>query len=366
MSGAKQQASGTGRVGRISAVVCNYNGESYLHGCLDALLAEGDELDEILVVDNGSTDGSLATLAKSYPNVKVLALPENGGPCVARNAGLREARNRWVLAVDNDAILRPGTAAKLRAALEADAGAVLAQPRSVVSTEPDRIHYDGAEFHYVGLYALRNFFRPIAEAEGEGTVPVSGFVSICGLMDREIVLELGGYDEQLFILFEDFDLSLRLRIAGHRLLSVEDALVDHDAGTPGISFRQDAYPAKRAYFHSRNRWLLLAKCYSLRSLIVASPGLAVYELVWLLFTLRSGHLLRHLHGKASFVKRLPQTLALRRIVQRSRRCSDRDLLVPGPLTLSPQLVEKPLAAKLARGLDAVLSGWWRLAGRWAG
>ena len=112
--------------------------------------------------------------------------------------------------------------------------------------------------------------------------------------------------------------------------------------------------------------MLLVKCYSLRTLLVAAPGLAVYELAWLLFTLRSGHLLRHLHGKLSFLKNLPTTLSLRRRVQRSRTISDRDLLISGPLTLSPQLVAKPLAARLANGLDRVLGWWWRVVRRWAG
>jgi GT2 family glycosyltransferase len=360
MPGAAGNTSESMRIGSVSAVVCNYNGESYLPTCLDALLALGDGLDEILVVDNGSSDSSLALLERDYPKVRVLALGRNGGPGTARNAGMRAARNRWVLAVDNDAQLLPDCLEKLRAALEADPQAVLAQPRSLVAHEPDRVHYDGAHFHYIGLLTLRNFFKPLTEAEGRGTVPVDGFISICGLLDRDVVLGLGGYDEEFFILFEDYDLSLRLRIAGHRLLSVEEALCLHRAGTPGISFRESSYPALRAYFHSRNRWLLLAKNHSLGTLVLSLPGLVIYEVVWSVFAVSRGHLWGHLRGKAAFLRRLRGALRQRRRVQASRRVRDRDLLVGGPLTLSPQLVARPAARRIAAALSALLAGWWRL------
>lgn len=350
-------------LGPISAVVCNYQGENYLPECIGALQALGDQLDEILVVDDGSTDASLALLARDFPAVRVHALATNGGPCRARNEGLARAKNRWVLAVDNDAVLGPDVLRKLRAALEADPGAVLAQPRSVVAHEPGRVHYDGGRFHYVGLFALRNFYRPLEQAEGQGVVEVDGYISICGLMDRQRVLELGGYDEVLFILFEDFDLSWRLRLAGERILSVEDALVRHKSGTPGISFRASHYPQRRAFFHSRNRWLVMLKCHAGWTLLVSLPGILIYELAWLLFTLKAGHGLSYLHGKLAFFRHLPRTLANRRRIQQGRRLSDKQLMVGGPLTLSPQLVGDPRGARGARLLDTLLSGWWGLARR---
>ncbi len=360
-----------GGLGPISAVVCNFNGEQYLTECLDALLALGSELDEIVVVDNGSGDGSLVLLERDYPGVRRVALGTNGGPGVARNAGMEAARNRWVLALDNDVVLDGDTLRRLREALERDRaerpdeGAILAQPRSVVYDDPDTVHYDGAGFLYVGLFSLRNFFSPQAQAIGEGTVEVDGFISLCGLLDAERVLGHGGYDPRLFILFEDHDLSLRLRIAGERLLSVEDVRVRHKAGTPGISFRANDYPAQRAYFHSRNRWLVLAKCHGVRSLVLALPGLLIYEGAWFLFTLRAGHGLSYLRGKLAFFRHLGPVLGDRRRVQRGRRVRDVELLQAGPLTLSPQLVAKPFARRVAGGLSWTLAAWWKLVGRLA-
>ena len=353
-------------LGPISAVVCNYNGEHYLDACLDSLFSLGDALDEILVVDNGSTDGSVELVRSRFPGVRLLALPTNGGPCVARNAGIRAARNRFVLAVDNDAVLLPDTLRKLIEALEERPDAVAAQPRSVYADEPARVHYDGGSFHYVGLYSLRNFGVPVAEAEGQGVLDVDGLIAICILFDSQAFQEVGAYDEDFFILFEDYDLSMRLRIAGYALLSVENALVLHRGGTPGISFRGDEYPKFRAYYHSRNRWLLIYKNYSARAFLAAFPGMLVYETAWLLFAIRGGHLGAHLGGKLDFLRFLGRMRPKRHRVQRTRRVSDRVLLVGGPVTFSPQLVAKPLSRSLATGLDRLLRGIWKLTRRVCG
>lgn len=350
------------RLGPISAVVCNYNGEDYLAGCIESLQASEEGLDEIVVVDNASEDGSVELIRRRFPEVKLLRLFANGGPCVARNAGMRAARNRWVLAVDNDAVLAPDVLGGLRAALETHPDGVAAQPRSVFANEPDRVHYDGGRFHYVGLYSLRNFCKPRAEARGEGVVAVDGLIAIAVLLDRDAVLACGGYDESFFILFEDYDLALRLRIAGHACYSVEDRVVLHRGGTPGISFRKGAaYPRIRAYYHSRNRWLLLVKNHAWRTLVVSLPGIVLYELVWSLFTLLKGHLGAHLSGKLGFLRAARATLRERRRVQASRRVPDGALLVGGPLTFSPQLVRSRWARLASRLLSGALRGWWVLA-----
>lgn len=356
------QAAGAGGV---SAVVCNFEGERYLEECLRSILAQ-PEVDEVLLVDNASSDGSVALVRERFPTVEVLALPTNGGPCVARNAGMRAARNRLVLAVDNDAVLEPGMVARLRAALAASPGAAVAQPRSVVYDDPARVHYDGGAFHYVGLLALRNFYAPLASAEGTGVVETDALIAIAPLVDRDVLLAHGGYDEGFFYLAEDFDLALRLRLAGKRILAVEDALVRHRGGTKGLSFRGGSYPSERTRLHAKNRWRILVKSYRWRTLAVALPGILVYELAWLGFALAQRQLGAHLSGKLAFLRELPGALRLRRAVQAQRVLPDRALLVGAPLSLSPSLVEKPRARALARALEATLALWWALARRLAG
>ena len=146
-------------LGPISVAVCNYNGEAYLDDCLSAVRGLKGGVDEILVVDNNSTDGSLSILAERHPDVRVIRMAQNNGPCPARNAGMRAAKNRWVLALDNDAVVQADALEKMaRAAVSATdavSGAAtpvaIVQPRSVFFSEPGRVHYDGGCFPFRAL-----------------------------------------------------------------------------------------------------------------------------------------------------------------------------------------------------------------------
>lgn len=350
-------------LGPVSVVVVNWNGEAYLDDCLNAVAALRGEVGEVLVVDNASTDRSLAILAERHREVRVVRMDSNAGPARARNAGMRAAGHRWILALDNDAVVRPDALEKLAAAAQED-GVAIVQPRSVFHDDPSRVHYDGGAAHYAGLISLRNFYRPLADAEGSGTVEVGCAVAVALLVDRDAVLAAGGYDETYFILFEDLDLSYRLRALGHRILSVEDAIVLHKGGTAGLSYREGpAYPASRVFFHSRNRWLYLAKDYRAWTLFLALPGLLLYEIAWLGFAIASGGLGGWLRGKLRFLGLLPHVLRERRTFQARRRIGDRELLVGGPLTVTPAIGASGPRRALLGALDGLLSAWWRIARR---
>ena len=349
----------------VSVVICNYQGEGHLPHCLDGLAAQSYPIDELIVVDNASTDRGLEVVRERWPAARIVEMGSNAGPGPARNRGLEQARNRRVLLVDNDAVLAPDCLEQLMAAWRD--GVALVQPRSVFDAEPERVHYDGGHFHYAGLFSLRNFGAPLAEAEGRGVVPVNGAISVALLTDRELLLEVGGFDPRYFILFEDLDLSYRVRLEGLAILSVEEAIVRHRSGTAGISFRDEsaeaAYPARRVFLHSRNRSMFLLKNYRLMTLIAAAPGLLVYEGVWAVFALVSGHPLPYLKGKWALLTGLGQTLADRARIQERRRLTDRELLVGGPLTIHAQLAEgSRVIALLNRGLEL----WWKLARIFAG
>jgi GT2 family glycosyltransferase len=346
-------------VGPVSVVVCNYNGEHYLDACLSAVEKLGARVDEVIVVDNASTDRSLEVVRARFPRVRIVAMGRNDGPCPARNAGMRAARNRWVLALDNDAIATPDMLDELAAA--AGDNVAIVQPRSVFASETSRVHYDGGAFHYAGLIALRNFYAPLAEASGTGRIDVDCAVSVALLVDRDALLALGGYDETMFILFEDLDLSYRLRATGRRIVSVEDAIVLHAGGTSGISFREGAnYPGSRVLFHSRNRWTYMAKCFRVRTLVVATPGIVLYEIAWLAFAIVRGGLGSWWRGKWRFLRLSKHVRAERAKFQRARTVPDRALLVRGPLTITPALRASKVERALLALLDGALSFWWRL------
>jgi GT2 family glycosyltransferase len=346
----------------VTVVIINWNGRQHLEVCLAALERLDPAPARLLLVDNASTDDSLAFTRERYPGVDILALPSNGGPCPARNAGLRAARTPWVLLVDNDAIPEPDALARMLEAIEP--GVACVQPRALLAAEPGRIHYDGARIHFAGIMLLENYYRPLADA-GDEPRDLGATISFALLLDRDAALNAGGFDPAHFILFEDHDFSYRLRAMGQRIVHAPRARFLHRDGTEGISFREKgSYAGRRVYLHSRNRWIVLLKCHRLRTLLLTSPALALYESLYFAFALREMRLADWFAGKRDLLKLLPQILRDRRRVAANRKRPDRELLVSGPLTVSPLIERGSATVKIQSAVEFLMSVWWRLIQRW--
>ncbi|MCB9870443.1 MAG: glycosyltransferase family 2 protein [Planctomycetes bacterium] len=345
----------------ISAVVVNWNGERYLEGCLGALLAQDPPPDEVLLVDNQSEDGSVALVKARFPAVRVIDVGHNAGPGYARNLGAQSARHDRVLLLDNDVVLRPGVLQSLVRTMEADPGAVLVQARSVCASDPSLVHYDASDIHYLGLLELHNWFAPLATARPPAPQN-GGLVALCFLADRPRLLDAGGFNADLFLLFEDTDLAWRLRMRGGRILLDPEAIVEHGSGTEHISMRgpHARYPARRVFLHSRNRWLVLLTCLHWRSLVLLAPAQFCYGAVLLVFACAKGHPIAWLHGKLDQLRLLPRLVRWRRLAQSARRVADRDLLVGDHLTLNPGLADRGARRLLHRALESSFAFYWKL------
>ncbi|MFO1052913.1 MAG: glycosyltransferase family 2 protein [Planctomycetota bacterium] len=348
----------------ISAVVVNWNGASYLGPCLRALLAQDPPVDEVLLIDNHSSDGSREQVARDFPEVRIVDTGANLGAAAARNRGLQEARGELVLLLDNDVELEAGALAALKRALDDDPACALVQVRSVVADRPELLHYDAADLHYLGTLILHGFFRPIDPNE-RGHREVGAFVALGFLTRREVCLAVGAFDPDLFILYEDNDLSWRLRMHGHRIRLAMDARARHHAGTAGLSFRAPTarYASRRAYLHARNRWLVLLQCARWRTLVLTLPAQLLYAAVYAGFALSRGGFLAALRGNFAALLALPRVMRRRRL-QRGRKVADRSILCCMPMTANPGLADRGGKAVLRRTLDRAFGAWWKLT-RWA-
>jgi GT2 family glycosyltransferase len=244
-------------------------------------------------------------------------------------------------------------------------GVVAVQPRAVLASDPGVIHYDGGRMHYVGMLTLDNLLVPSTGAASEPG-DVDAVISMALLLDREAVLSAGGYDEAFFILFEDHDLSYRLRARGLRLRRDPAATVLHREGTAGLSYRPGApaYPARRAFLHARNRAYLVLKNYSWPALLATFPGRCLYAGVYLLFATRRGLLGSYLRGRLDLLRLVPRALRLRRALAGRRVVGDRRLLGADDLTVSPVVQRSRLEARLEKVFNGALRSWWRLARWW--
>jgi len=346
----------------VSAVVINYNGGDRTIRCLEALTRQTVPPERIVVVDNGSEDGSPACIRNRFSQVEVIELGENRGLPAARNVGLGAVPSASVLLADSDVYLEPDALERLLSA-QAETGATVVCPRIRLIPEREVVQADGAAPHFVGTMELRHGYRLVDEVPAE-RASVRGCIGACYLLDRQRVIDAGGFDEVYFFYFEDLEFMLRLAAHGHDFVCEPMALVFHDRGegTSGLSFRgTGTYPLRRAYLSMRHRWLTILIHYRLRTLLLLLPALGLYELAVVAFAVSRGHGLQWLRAWSWQVLNVRTIARRRRIAQRSRVRRDREILVGGPLPLAPGVIRAPGVGAAVSALSAVLNAYWGLA-----
>ncbi|MBI4575670.1 MAG: glycosyltransferase [Planctomycetes bacterium] len=215
--------------GLASVVVPIYNNLPLTRRCLAALLAATDRPFEVVVVDNGSCDGTAAFL-DATAGLTVVRHAENRGFAAACNAGARAARGEWLVLLNNDTEPRQGWLRPLVAALEAGAGAagsLLVYGDGGVQHAGLGITPGGDPFHPYGR-------RPLVECPGRVARAVQAVTGACLATPRALYLQEGGLDEGYRNGFEDLDYCLRLGRSGHRVVYEPASVVlHHEGATPG-------------------------------------------------------------------------------------------------------------------------------------
>jgi GT2 family glycosyltransferase len=337
---------------QVSVVVTSHNSGEALVATLRAL--EGSSLiAAIHLVDSGSEDGMPDRVAELFKNVMVTKLGSNRGPCATRNRGLELCTTPWVLLLDDDTVITEEGLKLLLQAAAADERLAMVGPRITFEGDAERVQYEGGLWHFTGLPHMLNLERVVPPGNNRF---VDVLTSGCVLVRREHILAAGGFDENLFFLMEDVELSVRLKLLGLRLMVVPSARAVNQGNSEGLSLKTDLpYPKRRVFLHSRNRCLLLISCYRPFTLFLLSPALAVMEAAWFLFALREGAISSYLLGKLDVLKRLRKARARRSSLLPLRVLEDNALLTAPSLTLTESALRKPLARPMLKVLNASLS-----------
>lgn len=302
---------------RASVIVVSYNSRADLPACLDSILRELGPQDELIVVDNGSGDGSAELVREGYPAARLICGP-NTGYAGGNNRGAAEAAGEYLVFLNPDTVLQPGALTALLTPLTWRTPIALTTACVVHRDRPEVVNTCGNTMHYTGLAYCRGAGQP--RARYATSVEVDAVSGAAFAIRQKVFAELGGFDEQFFMYVEDTDLSLRARLAGYHCVYVPGAIVEHAY--------QPAYSPRKAFYLERNRHLMLLKNLSGGTYLRMLPGLALSEAVTWGWLLLKGPRYWGVKPRVYrwLVRERRAISAARRAAQRQRRRADREVV----------------------------------------
>lgn len=288
----------------ITVVIPNYNGIRYLSDCLETLgnQEEGTPDFTVLVVDNGSTDDSVARMEKSFPEVQLLLLQENTGFCHAVNVGIQASTSPYVILLNNDTKVKSGFIKGLYDAIRSDDRIFSVSARMLLWDNPELIDDAGDRYCVLGwAYA-----RGKGKARGQYDRPADIFAACGGavIYRRSVFGKIGLFDEMHFAYLEDIDIGYRAGIYGYRNCYEPSAEVVHY----GSASTGSRYNETKTQLASANSVYLVGKNMPLFQLLLNLPFLLIGFFLKFLF----------------FSKKKMGTLYLRGLWTGIRRCFSRE------------------------------------------
>lgn len=267
---------------------------------------------ECFIVDNGSTDYSLASLPKLDKRFTLLKLGENTGFARGNNIAASKAKGEWLALLNPDAFARSDWLEKILDATSCAPHVTMVGSTQYMALEPDI--YDGVgDFYHVTGLAWRGKHGHSIENHSPETAEVFGPCAAAALYHRETFIGLGGFDERFFCYHEDVDLAFRMRLAGGICIQKADAIIDHVSS--GISGKASSFAV---YHGTRNRIWTFVKCMPLPGLLLFGPfhiALNIAFLFWSLF--RKGRAKPTWRGVRDGVKGIPSVWKDRKTVERT-------------------------------------------------
>jgi hypothetical protein len=292
----------------ISVVVVNYNGKKFLDGCLFALDRQTCQDFEVILVDNGSSDGSAAYVRERYPAVILVETGKNLGFAGGTNAGIRAAHGEFIFTLNNDTIADPHLLEEIVRPMIADSrvgtcGAKMVFPDGRINSTAICISRSGAAWD-------RGRGEP-DHGQYEVREEVFGACAGAALYRRSMLNEIGLFDEDFFLFMEDVDLAFRAQLSQWKCLYVPTARVMHfHGGTAGFQSNLSIY------YGNRNLLWYVVKNFPSRTLLLASPWIIGRNCADLPYYLIKGMGLTIVRAKIDMLKGLHRMIKKRTGIQK--------------------------------------------------
>ncbi len=302
---------------KISVVIPNWNGERFLKGCLQSLREQTFRSFEVILVDNASSDGSVALVEKEFPEVKVVKLSRNLGLTGGANAGIRVAQGRVIALLNNDAEAHPCWLEALWEALEKHPEAGMAASKLLLYDRRDVINSAGDFYRIDGVPGNRGVWeKDLGQYDREEYV--FGACGGAAAYRKAMLEEIGLFDEEMFMYCEDVDLAWRAQIAGYKCIYTPRAIAYHRLSATGGG-------KLASFYNGRNFIYVLAKDYPGSLFRKYWPLIIKAQLRITIDALKAwrGEASRaRIRGQLAGLQVIPKALSKRQAVYSLRRASD--------------------------------------------
>ena len=278
----------------VSIIILNYNGDKFLENCLESIIRETNQSYEIIVVDNNSPDKSGEKFSKKYQKCNFILNKKNVGVSEGLNIGIRNAKGKFVVLLNNDLIVAPKWLEHLFDAHEIY-GNGLYQPKFLKMK--DRSVLDSAG-NLISIFGF-GFSREKGKKDTlqYNAIEEIGFAAgTCLFCTKEIFDKVGLFDEKLFAYNEDLDLGWRARLLNFKSYYVPKSIVYHHGSA------QWKWSGEKFYLLERNRWIVLLSNYNIKTILKLLPSLLIIEMVLLVFFTKKRMLKKKLRSYGGIIQ----------------------------------------------------------------
>lgn len=310
----------------VSIIIANWNGNAVFPGCINSLKQMHYKNWELVVVDNGSTDGSQNLSRKILKGIKIKVIENktNVGFAPANNQGFDAANGKYALLLNNDTRVSPDLLGVLVTKMEADPSIGVVQPKIKMMDHPGFLDNAGSFFTRIGFLKHWGFGQKDSK-EFEKEREIFSAKGACMLVRKSLIDDIGLFDRDFVSYFEESDLCWRVWLSGHRVLFYPKTYIFHKVG-----FTIKRLDVGNINFHYyKNRISSLFKNLGLANLLVVLPVHIILSLgITLIFFARGKFSASLMILKAIWwnVANLKKNLKKRALVQRMREVGDKDFL----------------------------------------
>lgn len=311
----------------VSVIIVHHRGRKILRRCLDSLFNTIYDNFRVVLVDNGSRDGSVNTVKTTHGDrLKVIRSEVNLGFVGGNNLALRQVRSKYVVLLNDDTVVDPDWLRYLVEAAEYDTSIGACQPKLLSLADPRYFEYNGCVGGMLDIYGIPlcrgRVFNIIEEDRGQYDTPTEVFWAggAAIFIRRKALNEAGLLDQMFYAHMEEIDFCWRMRLLGYKVTSVPKSVVYHlGGGTPlGGIF----------YLKHRNNLIVMLKNFSTSNLLRYFPVRLVFDLFSLLFFLRTDKARSVCICKAYswLLRNLREVFSSRYSVQKKRKVSDSKII----------------------------------------